>query len=154
VLLEVGRIARPHGVRGDVLVDMVTNRPEVRLAVGSVLHSDAGDLEVVAASAHQHRWIVRFAGVDDRSGADALRGTVLRAEPLEERGTLWVHELIGAVVVTPDGTEHGEVVAVQPSPASDLLVLADDRLVPVVFVVEAGDGRIVVDPPDGLLDRA
>ena len=151
-MLEVGRIVKPHGIRGDVIVDMVSNRPEARLAPGGVLSTDGGDLEVVSARPHQGRWIVAFAGCGDRDGAEGLRGRVLRAEPLDEEGALWVHELIGAEVVDLGGRSYGQVEAVEANAASDLLVLADQRLVPLTFVVEHGDGRVVVDPPAGLLD--
>ena len=152
VLLEVGRIARPHGVRGEVIVELLSNRPEIRLAPGSQLVTDEGVLEVQSAAAHQHRWIVSFAGVDGRAAAERLRGVVLRAEPLEEAGTLWVHDLVGCRVVTTDGRSVGTIEAVQPSPASDLLVLSDERLVPMTFVVETSAGQVVIDPPEGLLE--
>jgi 16S rRNA processing protein RimM len=151
VLLEVGRIVKPHGIRGEVIVDLVTNRPE-RVAAGSVLSSDAGDLEVVRSSPHQGRWIVAFNGVADRNEAEELRGTVLRAEALEgEDDTLWVHELVGALVYDIDGLFYGRVREVEANPASDLLVLPQG-LVPLVFVVEQGEGRVVIDPPAGLID--
>ena len=152
VLLEVGRVSRPHGLKGDVIVELITNRPEARLAPGSRLVTDDGALEVVSSSPHQNRWIVTFAGVNSREAADHLRGTVLRAEPLEEEGTLWVHELVGSSVVTVDGQAVGTVESVQPSPASDLLVLHDERLVPMTFVVATSPGQVVIDPPEGLLD--
>ena len=79
--LEVGRVLRPHGLRGEVVVRLVTDRTE-RLATGAVLFSSVGDLEVVRASPHHDRWIVSFAGVTDRDGAEALRDVVLRAEPI------------------------------------------------------------------------
>lgn len=125
------------------------------MASGSVLRSDRGDLEVVAASPHQHRWIVAFAGITDRDAAETLRGTTLWAEPLAEEGALWVHELIGAEVFDPDGRSYGRVEAVEANPASDLLVLPGGHLVPLVFVVERRvDGTVVIDPPPGLFDLA
>jgi len=151
-VLEVGRIVKPHGVRGDVIVDLVSNRPEQRLAPGTVLDSDRGGLEVVSSRPHQGRWIVVFAGCRDRDAAEALRGVVLRAEPLDEEGAMWVHELIGAEVVDTGGRSYGPVEAVEANAASDLLVLADQQLVPLTFVVEQGDGRVVIDPPAGLLE--
>jgi 16S rRNA processing protein RimM len=152
VLLEVGRIVKPHGIRGEVIVDLVSNRPDERLAPGTVLRSDAGDLEVLRSSPHQQRWIVAFAGVADRNQAEELRGTVLRAEPIEgEDDTLWVHELIGAVVYDIDGLFYGRVREVEANPASDLLVLPQG-LVPLTFVVEQTPGRVVIDPPEGLLE--
>ena len=151
MLLEVGRIVKPHGIRGEVIVDLVTNRTE-RLTAGSMLDSDQGPLEVVRSSAHHGRWIVAFAGVADRDGAERLRGVVLRAEALDEEGTLWVHELVGVEVVGVDGTVHGRVDAVQANPASDLLVLDDGRLVPLTFVVSSSAERVVIDPPEGLME--
>ena len=151
-MLEVGRIIKPHGIRGEVIVDLITNRQE-RLAPGSALATPSGCLEVERSSPHQGRWIVAFVGVTDRNQADAMRGTPLSAEPLDDQeGTLWVHELIGAEVVDVSGRAHGRVEAVEANPASDLLVLEDGRLVPLTFVVESSAGRVVVDVPAGLLE--
>ena len=144
-------MVKPHGLRGEVVVDLVTDRTE-RLAPGSVLSTDHRPLEVVRSSPHQSRWIVAFAGVGDRDGAEALRGTVLRAEPLHDPDALWVHELVGSEVVDPGGSRHGSVVAVQANPASDLLVLDGGQLVPLRFVVAREPGVVVVDGPEGLLD--
>lgn len=153
-MLEVGRVVKPHGIRGEVIVDLVTNRPEERLASGAVLVTDKGDLRVERATPHQRRWIVAFAGVADRNAAESLRGARLRAEPIEEEGTFWVHELIGSEVVDLAGRSYGAVQAVEANPASDLLVLAGERLVPLTFVVERreSDQTVVIDPPAGLLD--
>jgi len=152
-VLEVGRIVKAHGIRGEVIVDLTSNRPEERLVPGSVLSSDRGDLEVTVATPHQGRWIVAFAGIGDRNGAEAYRGTVLSAEPLEgDDGTLWVHELIGSEVFDLEGRSYGPVESVEANPASDLLVLSGDRLVPLVFVTTRLPGRVVIDPPPGLLD--
>lgn len=152
-MLEVGRIVKAHGIRGEVIVDLVSNRPDVRLAHGSVLSSDRGDLEVLTATPHQGRWIVAFDGIPDRTTAETLRGTVLSAEPLAgEDDALWVHELIGSEVVDTAGRSYGPVEAVESNPASDLLVLSGERLVPLVFVTSTLPGRVVIDPPAGLLD--
>lgn len=142
---------KPHGLRGEVIVELFTNRTE-RLAPGTVLESDRGPLQVVRSSAHHHRWIVAFAGVGDHAGADALRDVVLSAEAIDDPDALWVHELVGAEVVDAAGTVHGTVVAVEANPASDLLVLDGGALVPLRFVVSSDPGRVVVDPPAGLLD--
>ena len=150
-MLEVGVVVKPHGLRGEVAVDAITNRAEARFTPGAVLASDRGAMEVVAARPHQGRWLVTFAGVADRNAAEELRGLVLRAEPLDEAGALWVHQLIGAEVVGVDGSRYGTVEAVEANPASDLLVLDGERLVPLVFVVSHEEGRVVIDPPEGLL---
>jgi 16S rRNA processing protein RimM len=155
LLLEVGRITKAHGVRGDVLVALSTERTS-RLDPSSVLATDRGPLTVVSSSQHHDRWIVHFHEISGRDEAEAWRGTVLRAEAIDADETdddaLWVHELIGASVVLVDGTEAGVVEAVQGNPASDLLVLDSGALVPVVFVTEAVPGRVTIDPPEGLLD--
>lgn len=152
-LLEVGRITRAHGVRGDVLVLLATERTS-RLDPGSVLVTDRGALTVRRASRHQDRWIVTFEEIADRTEAETWRGTVLRAEPIddEDDDALWVHELVGATVVLADGREVGIVEAVQANPAADLLVLDTGPLVPVVFVTDHQPGRITIDPPEGLLE--
>lgn len=154
-LLEVGRVDKPHGLRGDVIVTLTTTE-DVRVASGS--HLLAGDREVVVAAStpHQHRWIVRFEGFDRREDAESVVGCTLRAEPLgadHDPEALWVHELVGAPVVEVDGTQRGVVDAVQENPASDLLVLDSGSLVPLTFVVDrTPEGAIVVEAPAGLFD--
>lgn len=155
-MLEVGTIARAHGLRGQVVVELVTNRTE-RVSPGSVLQSDGGPLEVVAAtpgpgSGGRDRWIVTFLGVASREAAEALRGVTLRAEPLDDPDVLWVHDLIGSAVVDADGTRHGTVTDVQANPASDLLVLDSGGLIPLRFVVAQEAGVVTVELPAGLLD--
>jgi 16S rRNA processing protein RimM len=152
VLLEVGRITKTHGVRGDVLVLLTTERTE-RLDPGAVLHTDRGLLTVVRSSLHLDRWIVHFDGIDVREEADAWRGVLLSAEAVDDDDEdLWVHELIGAAVSLLDGTSVGAVTEVQANPASDLLVLDTGALVPVVFITEHDEGTITIDPPEGLFD--
>ncbi len=153
-LLEVGRITKPHGVRGDVLVQLTSDLTS-RLDPGSVLSTDRGDLRVVSSSPHHDRWIVHFEGLDDRALVEDWRGVVLRAEASQEAAgedAYWVHELVGATVALSDGTEVGVVAEVEANPASDLLVLDRGTLVPVVFITSQEPGRVVIDPPEGLLD--
>jgi 16S rRNA processing protein RimM len=150
-LLEVGRISRPHGLRGEVVVALTTDRTE-RLSPGTALATDKGVLVVQASRPHQERWIVAFEGHGTREQADELRGLVLRAEPLDDPDELWVHDLVGADVVTVDGEEVGRCTGVLANPASDLLELSSGALVPVVFVVDRVPGRVTIDPPDGLFD--
>lgn len=150
-LLGIGRITRSHGLRGEVVVDLTTDRVE-RLTPGAVLESDAGELTVVAVRPHQRRWIVAFEGRTSREDADRLRGVALRAEAIDDPDELWVHDLIGSEVVTVGGDAVGTCVAVVANPASDLLELDSGALVPVVFVVERAPGRVTIDPPEGLLE--
>ncbi|MEX2658523.1 MAG: ribosome maturation factor RimM [Acidimicrobiales bacterium] len=150
-LLEVGRIAKAHGIRGEVTVVLTTARLE-RLASGAVLHTRRGPLEVVTSRPHQGGHLVAFAGVSDRDAAEELRGLVLQAEPLDDPDELWVHDLVGREVVEVDGTTRGRVTALEVNPASDLLVLDSGALVPLTFVVDIDAERLVVDAPEGLFD--
>jgi 16S rRNA processing protein RimM len=150
-LLEVGRIARAHGLRGELVVELTTDREE-RVAPGSHLFTDRGELVVVASRPHLGRFIVAVEGCADRSAAEAMAGLVLRAEALDDPDALWAHEVIGSTVVERDGTERGRVVSVQANPAHDLLVLDSGALVPVVFVVSSSDGVTLIDPPAGLFE--
>jgi len=150
--LEVGTVAKPHGLKGEVIVALLTDR-EDRLAAGSVLETDRGPLTVVEAHPHQHRWRVRFEGFASREDVEPLHGLVLRAEPVDDPDVWFVHELIGLPVVLADGTEVGTCVSIVDNPAHDLVELDDGRLVPLPFVVDVGDA-IEIDPPEGLLDLA
>lgn len=155
--LEVGRIVRAHGLRGQVVVELVSNRPE-RVAPGAELTTPDGRCLVVlragpaAPSGGRQRYLVAFDGLADRESAESLRGVVLSGEPIADPEALWVHELIGSAVRDVAGAPLGTVVAIEANPASDLLVLDGGALVPLRFVVEQRPGEVVVDPPEGLLD--
>lgn len=150
-LLEVGRVAKAHGLRGEVIVALSTDRTE-RLDPGTVLSTDDGELTVVTSQPHQRRWIVQFAGVESRADAEALHGLVLRAEPLDDPDALFVHELIGSEVLDEAGTVLGTVESVEQNPASNLLVLDSGGLIPLRFLVERRGDCLVVEVPQGLLD--
>lgn len=148
--LEVGRIDKAHGVTGDVVVSLVTDRTE-RLDPGSELLHDGGVFTVESSRPHQHRFIVKFRELTGRDQAELARGTLLYGEPLDDPDVLWVHELVGRPVIDRAGAALGTVEAVEENPASDLLVLDTGDLVPLTFFVEQrDDGTIVVDPPEGL----
>jgi 16S rRNA processing protein RimM len=154
-LLEVGRITRAHGLAGDVVVAPLSNRPE-RFAPGARLHAGEAVVEITRSRPQGAQYVVHLAGVDDRTAAERLRGTMLFGEPLgaPPPGEVWVHELIGCDCFDTNGTRLGRVDSVQDNPAHDLLVLDHGALIPMVFVVEhdASARRVVVDPPEGLLD--
>ena len=156
-MLDIGRIVRPHGLAGQVVVELWTNREE-RMAPGSRLWS--GDREMVVRSSSvmpdsggRARRLVAFEGLSGREAAEAVRDAVLRAEPLEVEGAMWVHRLVGADVVDAGGAPVGRVEAVEANPASDLLVLEDGRVIPLTFISEGGEGKLIVDGPPGLLDQ-
>lgn len=158
-LMEVGRIGRAHGVHGELYVELLTDRTE-RLAVGARLLAGDQWLTVAASRRAGERWLVRFEQITDRTAAERHVGLRVSAEPLPPRADegdgLYVHQLIGALVVGVDGTEHGRCVSVLANPANDLLELESGALVPVVFVQRLeGEGdtrRVIIDPPEGLFD--
>ncbi len=152
MLREVGKTGRPHGVRGDIYIDLITDREE-RLAVGARLQAGGRWLTVATARRAGTRWLVHFEDVPDRTAAEKLVNLPLLAEPLPDTGDgLYVHDLIGAEVVDTSGTVLGTCTSVLANPAHDILELDNGGLVPVVFVVEATQGRVLVDPPEGLFD--
>lgn len=154
-LLEVGRIGRPHGVGGDVFVDLTTDRAE-RAAVGSRLWVRDRWRTVERSHRSGERWRVHLDGIDDRTAAQELTGAAVHAEPLDDPDALWVHQLIGGRVRDVDGVDRGRCVAVIDNPASDLLELEGGALVPAAFVraVETDDDGTVVtiEPPEGLFE--
>ncbi len=155
-MLDIGRVVKPHGLKGQVVVELWTNRDE-RMRVGTVLVAGGRSLEILSASplpegSGRDRWLVTFAGLSRREDADELRESVLQAEPVAVEGALWVHEMVGADLHDVSGALVGRVEAVEANPASDLLVLSDGRVVPLTFVSRDGQGRLVVDGPPGLLD--
>ncbi|MEV5818320.1 ribosome maturation factor RimM [Micromonospora haikouensis] len=182
--LIVGRIGKPHGIRGEVTVEVRTDEPEARFAPGSVLATEPGAappanpapgpgvpfrvpaaLTVESARWHQGRMLVAFEGILERDVAEALRGTLLGVDsadvaPPEDPEEFHDHQLVGLAAVTPAGEHLGEVVKIDHAPASDLLVLRrpEGRTALIPFVraivpeVDLAGGRVVVDPPGGLLD--
>ena len=167
--LIVGRIGRPHGVRGDVTIEVRTDDPDDRFAPGRVLATDppeSGPLTIEWARWHSGRLLVRFAGFDDREAAGELRGVLLVIDsadlpPSGNPDEFYDHELMGLTVVTVDGEKIGIVAEVRHL-GQDLLVIERDAgetegevLVPFVAAlvpeVDVAAGRIVIDPPPGLL---
>ena len=152
--LEVGHIRRAHGLRGDVFVQLVTNRSE-RLDAGSVLASTRGDLTVESSRLLPNgRWVVKFDVIADRTDAESWTNVALHSAPIDDPDALWFHDLIGSTVVEVDGTERGTCVSVLDNPAADILQLDSGALVPTNFVVSHVDRVLTVDVPDGLFELA
>ncbi len=128
--LVVGRVTRPHGVRGEVSVEVRTDDPDLRFAVGRVMATDpaaAGPLIVESVRWHSGRLLIRFAGIADRNQAEELRGTWLTLDSAEVGSTgdpdeFHDHELIGLAVVTTLGEPVGRVTDVRHF-GQDLLVI-------------------------------
>jgi len=149
VLLEIGKILKPHGLSGELIVDLSTNRTE-RLNPGSVISTQEFKLNIKTSRPHQKKFIVHFEGIENREKADELRGEPLFAEPIKDE-TVWVHELVGAEVIDQEGINRGLVTSVVHNPASDLLELEDGNLVPLNFLTSYKAGEtIFVNTPEGL----
>jgi len=168
----VGRIGKPQGIKGEVTVEVRTDDPAARFATGSVLLTDPverGPLTVEGARDQNGRLMVAFEGYGDRNAAATLRGTLLVVDAAtlaapDDPDVFLDHHLIGLVAELPDGSRLGQVTDVLHLPHGDVLVVrrdgvavtAAELLVPFVAamvpVVDVPGGRLVVDPPAGLLD--
>ena len=167
--LVVARVGRAHGIRGEVTVEVRTDEPELRLAPGAVLATDppaVGPLTIETGRVHSGRLLLRFAGVRDRSAAEALRNTLLVAEVdpeelPEDPEEFYDHQLADLDVVTRDGRTVGRIEEVAHLPAQDLLVVrrpdGGEALIPfvteIVPEIDLAAQRVLVDPPPGLLEE-
>ncbi|HEX9337779.1 MAG TPA: ribosome maturation factor RimM [Pseudonocardiaceae bacterium] len=167
----VGRVVKPHGIRGELMVDVSTDSAELRFAVGAVLFVTSRDgsvsrtLTVTAARPHSGRLLVYFEGVADRDAAEALRGAVLSANPadlppIDDPDEFYDHQLEGLDAVTVAGATIGTVREIMHGAGGELLVVdrtdGGQALVPfvreIVPEVDLAGRRVLVDPPPGLLD--
>jgi 16S rRNA processing protein RimM len=168
--LVVGRVGRPHGLRGEVTVEVRTDDPAQRFATGSVLATDPAERGPVVVSSsrwHSGRLLVRFADCEDREAAEELRGLVLVVDsgdlpPLADPREFHDHQLVGLRVLTVSGEpvgsvtdvlHHGQVLLVVagagPRSGTEILI---PFVLPIVPEVDVAAGRLVIDPPAGLLD--
>lgn len=168
--LVVGRVAKAHGVRGELVVEVRTDEPDERFAPGSRLlgrtrSGHESTFTVESAREHSGRLLVRVAEITDRTAADAARGTLFVIDsadlpPSEDPDEFYDHELAGLAVQLLDGTAVGVVEEVLHSAAGELLSIraADGREILVPFVtamvptVSIADRLVVIDPPEGLLE--
>ena len=164
--VTVGRVLRPHGLRGEVVVEVLSDVPG-RLDRGSRLLASREEaavrtLTVAASQPHKSGARVRFEGIDDVDSAEALRGLRLEVErsqvPAAEPGTYYYYELLGCRC-SDGGKDLGEVVDLVEDGGGLLLIVADgERRIPVPFVesflreVDVAQGRIALELPPGLLE--
>ena len=165
--LVVGRIGRPHGLRGEVTVEVRTDDPDTRFAAGSVFRTDpvaTGPLTITSARRIGGNQVLGFEGFGDRDAAETLRGTLLMVDAeslpeLEDTDEYYDHQLIGLSAKLQSGDLIGEIVDVMHLPSNDVLVVkasTGEVLIPfvgvIVPVVDLAAGHVLVDPPDGLFD--
>ena len=163
----VGRIARTHGIRGQVIVSLETDFPEERFRPGAELlierNGTVHALTLTSVRFHRDRPVVGIAGVETMNDAEALAGRELRV-PVDRLaplpgGTFYRHDLIGCRVETPTGEVVGTVENVEGTFSGSRLVVASpggEVLIPLVAeictAIDPAAKRIVIDPPKGLLD--
>jgi len=168
-LLLVGRVAKAHGIAGELAVDIHTDSPDERFVPGAVLAARLRDrsvrnVTVTTVRAHSGRLLVRFDEVPDRTAAESMRGAQLLVDaadlpPSDDPDAFYDHELEGLAAVLTDGTEIGTIREIARGPGAELLVIGrpdgTEALVPfvreIVPEVDVKGGRVVLDPPEGLL---
>ncbi|MET9325867.1 ribosome maturation factor RimM [Tsukamurella sp. NPDC003166] len=169
--LVIGRVAKSHGIRGELVVEVRTDSPELRFADGAVLtgrrprEKNTRTYTVAASRNHSGRLLVRLQGVNDRTAADELRGTLFLidsadVEPSDDPDEFYDHELEGLAVRTVGGEDVGVIAEVLHAPGGELLSVKapDGREILIPFVtaivpeIDIAGGVVTVDPPEGLLD--
>jgi 16S rRNA processing protein RimM len=171
--LVVGHVNKPHGTKGELFVWPLTDHPEsvyapgVRLLVadetGSEPDAELAPLEIIAVRAFRNGYLVLFAGLHDRDHAEELRGRYLMLPieslmPLAE-GEVFYHQLLGMEVVTKEGRPLGvitEVYELRPAAMLEVRGPGGEHMIPylshIVVEVDPKERRLVIDPPEGLLD--
>lgn len=163
----IGRVARAHGNRGEVIVNLETDFAEDRFQAGRIVQVGTVDRlvprRIERVRFHQGRPIVAFEGVATMNDAEALAGTDLWMEaadlgPLPPE-TFYRHDLIGCEVRTASGDVVGEVIGVEGTLERSYLVVKGTRgdvliplAAPICVKVDPAARVIVIDPPDGLLE--
>jgi len=163
----LARIGKPHGLRGEVTVQLHTDDPERRFAVGTVVATEAEtgsgvptSLTIASTRVHRGIWLLSFEEIPDRTGAEGLRGTrlVLLDSPESDEEAYYEEDLVGLEVRDPRGEPIGTVSGLEIGEAQDRLVvtLTDGVTAYVPFVKRivptVADDHVVVDPPPGLFD--
>lgn len=169
--LVIGRVAKAHGVTGEVAVEVRTDDPEERFFAGATLRGRAPkggaqrDYVIESVRSHGGRLLMRLAGVTDRDGADQLRGTLFVVDsadlpPIDDPDEFYDHQLEGLAVWTVAGVHVGTVAEVLHTAGGELLSVRTETrtevLVPfvsaIVVSVSLDEQKMVIDPPEGLLD--
>ena len=169
--LVIGRVAKAHGITGELTVDVRTDDPDSRFTPGAVLRARPArggtqvPYVVEAVRWHGNRLLVRLEGVSDRTAADALRGRLFIVDstelpPIDDPDEFYDHQLEGLTVRIGEDRDLGVVREVLHTAGGELLAVKTETgaevLIPfvsaIVTSVSLAEARIDIDPPDGLLD--
>jgi 16S rRNA processing protein RimM len=164
----VGRVVKPHGLKGEVVVETFTEDPR-RFEAGSALAvnrpgATSDKLTVATSRPDRGRLLVRFEEISDRDAAEAIRGSQFFVSASElshlDEDSFWEHELVGSSVVARDGRLIGAITRVLPRVEQDLWEVDSDGaliLIPaskeIVVSVDLAKREVVIDPPPGLVDE-
>ncbi|MGB3733477.1 MAG: hypothetical protein WA964_00875 [Ilumatobacter sp.] len=150
--LSIGHLRRPHGLKGDIFVQLTTDRRE-RVTEGAQFHARDGLITVTSSRVLGNgRIIAQFDAFDDRTQAERWINVELFAAPIDDPDALWVHEMISKQVVDQNGVDRGTCVTILANPAAEILELDSGALVPTNFVTSIDGDTIHVDVPDGLFE--
>ena len=164
--VELGAVARPHGIRGELAVDWYADAPPAefpRLWLGRP-GAEPKPVEVLSSRVHKGRPLLTLAGVTSRDAAEALRGAALcipRAElPEPAEDEAYLADLMGAEVFLPDGSRVGRLDHVEEPAGQEVWVIRTDDGREILFPAQPGfirsfdlaGSRVCIDPPPGLLD--
>ena len=162
-MAAVGTIARAHGIKGQVIVNPETDFPEERFRPGATLFTTRGELKITTARFQNGRPVIGIEGVETMNAAEALAGLELRV-PVEELaalppGTFYHHDLVGCQVVKSGGEIVGNVARVEGTAGGSRLVVAGAKgeiqiplATDICRTIDVAGKRIVIEPPEGLLD--
>ena len=158
--LLVGRIGRAHGILGEATIEVRTDEPDRRFAIGATVQTDSnGDLKVISGRVHNGILLLGFEGITDRNSIEKLRNTLLYAdvdinESNEDEDEYHVMQLIGCAAVLESGEVFGEITDVVNLPGQDLLAIKTaqgEQLIPFVHqlvpTVDIANKKVVVIPP-------
>ncbi len=157
--LLVGRIGRAHGILGEATIEIRTDEPDRRFAIGSAVQTDShGDLKVVSGRVHNGILLLGFEGITDRNSIEKLRNTLLYADvdinESNDDDEYHVMQLIGCFAVLESGEAFGEITDVVNLPGQDLLAIKTaqgEQLIPFVHqlvpTVDIASKKVVVIPP-------
>ena len=158
--LLVGRIGRAHGILGEATIEVRTDEPDRRFAIGATVQTDAhGNLKIISGRVHNGILLLGFEGITDRNGIEKLRNTLLYAdvdinEQSDDEDEYHVLQLIGCQAILENGEAFGEVSDVINLPGQDLLAIKTsngEQLIPFVHqlvpTVDIANKKIVVIPP-------